>query len=80
MVLKTTTRQTIFLPVIGLVDGGARGFSFFFSRSVFPFVLSSATRRDVRRASLTRTPPKTLSCLCARARRLNIRRTREQTR
>ena len=47
VVLKTTTRQTIFLPVIGLVDGGARGFSFFFSRSTFPFVLSSATRRDV---------------------------------
>jgi len=47
VVLKTTTRQTIFLPVIGLVDGGARGFSFFFSRSVFPFVLPSATRRDV---------------------------------
>jgi 26S proteasome regulatory subunit T5 len=23
VVLKTTTRQTIFLPVIGLVDGGA---------------------------------------------------------
>ena len=24
VVLKTTTRQTIFLPVIGLVDGGAK--------------------------------------------------------
>ena len=78
MVLKTTTRQTIFLPVIGLVDGGARGF--FFSRSAFPFVLPSATRRDVRRVSLTRNPPKTLSCVRARASRLNIRRTREQTR
>ena len=65
MVLKTTTRQTIFLPVIGLVDGGARGF--FFSRSAFPFVLPSATRRDVRRASLTRNPPKTLSYVRARA-------------
>jgi len=44
VVLKTTTRQTIFLPVIGLVDGGARGFSFFFSRSTFPFVLPSPRR------------------------------------
>jgi hypothetical protein len=36
VVLKTTTRQTIFLPVIGLVDGGALfsflvGTCFFFS-------------------------------------------------
>ena len=29
VVLKTTTRQTIFLPVIGLVDGGAL-FSYLF--------------------------------------------------
>ena len=41
VVLKTTTRQTIFLPVIGLVDGGARGFSF----RAPPFLSSSPPRR-----------------------------------
>ena len=59
--------------------GRRRCARFFFSRSAFPFVLPSATRRDVRRACLTRNPPETRSCVRARARRL-IRRMRKQTR
>ena len=35
VVLKTTTRQTIFLPVIGLVDGGALFYFLFWLELVF---------------------------------------------
>ena len=55
VVLKTTTRQTIFLPVIGLVDGGecdARSSSSLLLD--FPPSARRATRRFVFRPSLTR--------------------------
>jgi hypothetical protein len=47
VVLKTTTRQTIFLPVIGLVDGGS--FSGHALHLLFFFLLASALREAPRR-------------------------------
>ena len=53
VVLKTTTRQTIFLPVIGLVDGGAHVFSL----SADPFFLPSARATPRRHLTITHLCP-----------------------
>ena len=73
MVLKTTTRQTIFLPVIGLVDGGAFpapafpratffSFPFFFSFQKSPDVSAkgSPLARPRRAARPSPTPSRAL--------------------